>query len=251
VSRREFFYELGGPQSHIAPGGRLILCLGGGGGGTSKTTQEIPKELKPLATAYTKKALNLSDNPYVGFGDGRFAGLDALQKSGINQIKNRAINGSGTMDTAENAINQMVKGTSNPYLDQAVERAQDSVTSNFNTAAVNSGSFGNSGLQEQFTKNLGDVAGQMYGNAYEGDQARRLQAAGMAPTFANQDYQDGQQLLNAGQILQDQAQQGKDFRYQQFVEKQDLPYKQLAAMSGVFGTNLGGSAKTTQSGGGK
>jgi hypothetical protein len=51
--------------------------------------------------------------------------------------------------------------------------------------------------------------------------------------------------------MQDEKQKGLDWNLQQFQEQKDYPYKNLAAASGVFGTNLGGSSKTTSNGGGK
>lgn len=230
---------------------RTMFKGGGGGSQTSTTTQEIPDELKPLARAYTQKAITLGNQSYQPYTGDRYADLNAVQNQGIAQTIDRAVNGSQTINNAEQALNQQIQGgQGNPYLDSMVQRAQDSVKSNFNTAAINSGSFGNSGVQEAYTKNLGDVASQMYGQAYDGDQARQMQAISMAPQFGNLAYNDANQLLNAGQVLQDQAQQDKDFSYQQFQEKQNLPYQQLAAMSGVFGSNLGGSSTTTSSGGG-
>ena len=80
---------------------------------------------------------------------------------------------------------------------------------------------------------------------------QKLNAAQLGLNYGNQAYTDAGQLMQAGQTLQDQQQQGLDFDYQQFLEQQNLPYKQLAAMSGVFGSNLGGSSTTTQTGGGK
>lgn len=225
---------------------------GGGGGGSSTTVQNIPEELKPLATKYSQDAINLSNQQYTPFQGQRFADLNQTQNLGIDAIQNRALNGSQTFSNAEQALNQNIMGgQTNPFLDQMVGRAQDSVRSQFNTGAVNSGSFGNSGLQEQFQKGLGDIASQMYGQAYETDRNRQMQSIGMAPQFANQAYTDASQLLNAGQLQQDQAQQGLDFNYQQFQEQQNDPYKKLAAMSGVFGSFPGQSSTTTQSGGGK
>ncbi|WP_288081115.1 hypothetical protein [Pseudomonas sp.] len=227
---------------------------GGSSGGSSTTTQAIPQELKPLAKAYTQKAMDLGNqgfDPYIG---NRFADLNQTQQQGLDMINQRALNGSQTMDNAEAALNaNILGGQTNPYLDQMVGRAQDSVRSQFNTGAVNSGSFGNSGLQEQFQRGLGDTAAQMYGNAYETDRNRQMQSIGMAQQFGNQDYQDANQLMQAGQIQQDQAQQGLDFNYQQFQDKENLPYKQLAAMSGVFSSGIGSTSSTTQktSGGGK
>jgi hypothetical protein len=223
---------------------------GGGGGGESRTVQSIPEELKPLATAYVNKAMGLSDT-YTPYGGQRFADLNGTQQAGLGMIENRALNGSATMNGAESALNGFFGGGSNPYLDQMVNRAQQNVLSNANMAGARSGSFGNSGIAEQAARQMGDVATQMYGQAYDGDQARRMQAIGMAPTFGNAAYQDASQLLQAGQVKQDQAQQGLDFKFGEHQEAQNMPYKNLAAMSGIFGSNLGGTSTTTQSGGGK
>lgn len=238
----------------------------GGGGGTSTTNQEIPAELKPLASAYTQKAMNLSSQPFSPYGGQRYADLNPIQNMGIWMAADRALSGSPTMRNAEGSLNQFIQGgNTNPYLDAMVKKAQGSVAESFNTMAKpqleaamrNSGSFGNSGYDQAMqlqrkaaAQQMSDIATQMYGNAYGQDQANRMQAIGMAPTFGDAPYRDASQLLNAGQIMQDQSQNKLDFGYQQFQEAQNKPYKDLAAMSGVFGTNLGGSSTTTQSGGG-
>jgi len=224
---------------------------GGGGGGSSTTTQSIPSELKPLATAYTDKAIGLGSQPFQPYGGQRFADLNDTQTQGLDMVRNRAVNGSATMNNAEGALNQIIGGQSNPYLDAMVNKAQGNVLGNANAAAGRSGSFGNSGIAEAAARQMGDVATSMYGGAYEADAGRRMQALGMAPTFGNAAYQDAGQLLNAGQVQQDQDQQGLDFGYQQFQEAQNKPYKDLAAMSGVFGSNLGSTSTTQQDSGGK
>ena len=225
---------------------------GGGGGGSSTTTQSIAPELRPLASAYTDKAIGLSTQGFTPYGGQRFAGLNGTQQAVLGKIEQRALNCSATMDQAEGALGQMMQGGTNPYLQGMVDKAQQSVLGNANAAAARSGSFGNSGIAEAAAKEMSGIATSMFGNAYEGDQARRMQAIGMAPTFGNAAYQDAGQLLNAGQLQQDQAQQGLDFGYQQFQEAQNKPYKDLAAMSGVFGSQpYGASSTTTQSGGGK
>jgi hypothetical protein len=222
-----------------------------GGGGSSTTVQNIPDELKPLASSYTNKAIGLSNQGYQPYKGQRFADLNTTQNLGVGMIQDRALNGQQTMNNAEGALNQIIGGQENPYLDAMVNKAQANVMGNANAAAARSGSFGNSGIAEHAARQMGDVATSMYGQAYESDANRRLQGIGMAPSINQAGYQDAQQLLGAGQLLQDQQQQGLDFNYQQFQDAQNLPYKQLAAMSGVFGSGLGGSSTTQQSGGGK
>lgn len=222
----------------------------GGGGGTSTTTQEIPAELKPLATAFTDKAMGVANTPWQGYGGQRFADLNSTQQQGLGMIENRAKT-NGTLGNAESALNQTIAGGSNPYLDSMVNKAQMSALGAGNQAGVRSGSFGNSGIAEATAKQVGDIATNMYGQAYDADAGRRLSAIGMAPQINQAGYQDAQQLLQAGQMRQDQQQQGLDYGFSQFQDQQNKPYRDLAAMSGVFGTNLGGASTTQQSGGGK
>ena len=89
----------------------------------------------------------------------------------------------------------------------------------------------------------------MYGNAYETNAQRQMQALGMAPNFGNQAYTDAQQLLNAGGVAQNNAQDQADFNYQQYMNQQNYPLQQLSALSGTLSGQMGST--TTQTGGGK
>jgi hypothetical protein len=252
ISRRQL-YALGEPLGESVTRsecGRRIMG-GGGGGGESRTIQSIPDELKPLANTYTNKAIGLSNQGYTPYGGQRFADLNSSQQLGIGMVQDRALNGSATMGNAESSLNGMMNPQGNPYLDRMVNKAQMSAMGAGNAAGARSGSFGNSGIAEATARQVGDIATNMYGQAYDGDQGRALQAIGMAPTFGNAAYQDASQLMKAGQVMQDQKQNNLDFNYQQFQDATNTPYKQLAAMSGVFGSGLGGESTTTQSGGGK
>lgn len=336
---------------------------GGGGGGTSTTVQSIPDELKPLASAYTKKAIGLSNLPYDPYTGQRYADLNGSQYAGIGMIQDRALNGDPTVNAGANYLqNSLTSGPrsatmnpvggvaagwngsnvnsgwnnssvtaqdnpyamqNNPYLDAMVNKAQGNVLANANMAAARSGSFGNSGIAEQAAKQMGTVATDMYGNAYnsmaqlaDANAARNLQAqqfnsgitdanlarslqaqqfnsgitdsniarnlqaqqinaglgqdwasrndsmynnwnnsnlnaANLGLQYGSQAYNDASQLMKAGQTMQDQSQQKLDYGYQQYQDAQNLPYKQLAAMSGVFGSGLGGTTTTQSSGGGK
>ena len=222
---------------------------GGSDSQTSTTTASIAPEFKPLANLYTQQATQIAQTPWQAYEGQRYADLNNTQNLGIGMVQDRALNGSQTLNNAEGNLNQMMGGGTNPYLDSMVQKAQGSVLSAAGTAGVRSGSFGNSGIQEQAINQMADQANSMYGNAYESDQSRRLQAIGMAPGFANQQYQDAGQLLNAGNMQQQQAQNNLDFGYSQFQEAQNNPYKQLAATGNVVQNNMGQT--TTSSGGGK
>ena len=405
---------------------------GSGGGGTSTTTQEIPVELKPLATDYTNRAMNLANTDWQGYEGQRYADMNALQNMGAWMTADRALNGSQIIDTGNAYLQNMltsaprtdfggggsvsamanpygyVSAMANPYgnvtagsndmtmtagvndsritpgvnryagqnkyLDDSIGYAMDDMSRGYNQsirpgqlqAQAASGSFGNSGLQEmqleqerQLAQEMGrmasnmrfndyttqqglaesalarDMAAQQFNSgiidsnlardmaaqqtnigirdsninralqaamanqasgdayagrslqagmanqasgdayagrslqagmanqasgdaaanramqAYMGAQSNNLQGLNLAQQYGNQAYQDASQLMNVGQMYQDQAQNNLDFGYQQYLDKQNDPYKKLAAESGVFGSNLGASSTTRQSGGGK
>ena len=225
---------------------------GGSGGGTSTTTQEIPVELKPLATDYTNRAMALANTDWQGYDQQRYADMNAMQNMGAGMTADRALNGSQTMNNAEGSLNQFIQGgNTNPYLDSMYDQAAGKVANSVNTNFAQAGRYGSGAHTGALTEGLGNMATDMYGGAYAQDQANRMQAIGMAPQFGDMAYKDASQMLNAGQIMQDQSQNNLDFGYQQYLDQQNDPYKKLAAMSGVFGTNLGASSSTQSSGGGK
>lgn len=224
--------------------------MGGGGssGGSSTTNQVVPEELKGAATAYSGLATNLANTPYQAYTGQGTAGLNTNQNNAIGMVANRAANGSPVLDQANSTLTSMLGDQTNPYLDAQVNKAQQSVVQNFNGAQAGSGSFGNSGLQEELSKGLSDTASTMYGNAYNTNQSNKLQALGMAQSYGNQAYTDANALATAGATQQANDQAGKDFSYQQYQNQQNYPLQQLSALGGVINGSSG--TTTTQSGGG-
>ncbi|MBT9571109.1 MAG: hypothetical protein IV106_08375 [Pseudomonas umsongensis] len=287
-----------------------------GGGGSSTTTQNIPDELKPLASAYSSKAMNLGSQGYQPYGGQQVAGLNSYQANGANAIASRVAGGDSFMNQAQsimqsaldsgdlagsNAYGYAANGGTNqyagpnPYLQKNIDAALGDITRNYNDAVapglttqmVNSGSFGNTGSQaatqnslNDLTKNLGNTAAGMRMQDYTAQQGlaenqinrnmqtsqfnsnmgndyavrndqMKLQYLNAAPTYGNQAYTDAAQLMKVGQQYQDNTQQGLDAQYQSYLDQQNLPYKQLAAMSGVFDSGLGQTQSTKSSGGGK
>lgn len=224
---------------------------GGSDSSTTTTNASIAPEFRPLVDLYTQQATDIAQTPYQAYEGQRYADLNPTQNLGIGMVQDRALNGSQTFNNAESNLNQMMNGQNNPYLDRMVQKSLGSVMSGAATAGNRSGSFGNSGIQEQALNQMADQANNMYGQQYQFDQGQRMQAVGMAPQFANQQYQDASQLMNAGNILQNQDQQNLDFGYQQFKEGADYPFKQLAATGQVANAGIGQTSSTTGGGGGK
>lgn len=126
---------------------------------------------------------------------------------------------------------------SNPYLEQAVGRAQGSVVDQFNNmtkpqteaAMVNSGSFGNSGYQQAMqvqqkgaAQQLGDIASSMYMQDYGNQQ--QLAESAINRDLSAQQYNSGLTEANLGRDMQaglanlgtSEANLGRNFAAQQY-----------------------------------
>ena len=230
--------------------------VGGGGGGSSTTVSEIPAELKPLASRYTEEATKLFDTPYQAYTGQRYAGMNNLQNLGIGATAARAIGGDAAINAGYENVLSTLQGdylnpATNPYLQQNVQTAMNQAMGNINSQFNKPGAFGGTAHQGVAANQLGNIAANMYGQNYGNERNNQLQAWNAAQTYGQNAYNDASQLMNAGQILQDEQQKGLDWNLAQFQEQQDYPYKNLSAAAGVFGTNLGGTSKTTSDSGGK
>lgn len=117
----------------------------------------------------------------------------------------------------------------------------------------------NSGLGEaaanRFTQNSQFNAGQ--GEQYAGrqdsmygqGQNRAMNALGLAPAFAQNDYNDINAMRGAGGAYQAQNQAQLDSGYQQYVDAQNYPQKQLDVFGNALGKlNWGSQGSSSQPG---
>lgn len=249
ISKRQLYAAgepFGDSCTRKKPGGRIY----GGGGGGQTTTNEIDQRFSPLIDYATQAGARVNQAGFQPYQGQRFEGMNDAQNMGAGMIADRALNGDPTMNQAQSTLQDTLRGgNNNPYLDSMVDKAQMGVAGNLAKINASNGSFGNSGIQEVGARQMGDIATQMYGNAYNADRSNQMQALNLAPQYGNQAYTDAGQLMKVGGQFQDQGQQGRDFNYQQFQDQQNTPYKQMAAYGGLLSAQ--GAQKSTTSGGGK
>jgi hypothetical protein len=229
------------------------------GGGSSPTTVQQsgpPSWAVPYFQQYLGQAKGLSQQPYQQYGGETFAGMNQTQQQGLNAITQRAQSGSPINAAAGQELTNTLSGgylnSGNPYMDSLVDKSQGDVIRGYQQSVIpqldmisaRSGSFGNSGMdqqalnaQRQLTSQLGDISTQIRGGAYENERNRMQGAVGMAPQIANQDYVDANALLNSGSFQQQQQQAGYDSNQARFNEARDGPLRQL----GILGQALGGA----------
>lgn len=167
-------------------------------------------------------AQNPYSNPVLGMGYG--------QMGNLNSYLNKSMTGGNNITPQKAAAGQVLPNymamqgpmTGNPYLDAAVNSAQTRTAQNFNEqvlpqislSSLGSNNFGGSrqGIAEglaasRLQQQMGDMATQMYGNAYESGQGRALQGAQTQAGLTQQaNLQNAAQMLAAAQLNQQQGQ---------------------------------------------
>ena len=230
---------------------------------TYTTTNQPLPYVQPYHQDYLARTQEVANQGYQQ-GPGTYTGPNDYLTQAWDATANRAMQGSPVMGAANNQLMNTINGgflNNNPYLSQNISDAQGDLTKAWNqvqkpqwdTAMRNSGSFGNTGVAqaaqfgaEGLQQQLGRVASDMRGNAYNQERSFMQQAMGMAPNFANQDYVDAQQLMNVGQQAQGFQQAAQNQNQQWFNEAQNFPREQLGLLGNALGMNQGSTQTQTQ-----
>ena len=234
---------------------------------TFTTSQTMPSWVQPFAAGYLDRAQTVADQAYQPYTGATVAGFNPFQTSAFQATADRASAGNPAMNAANGALTNTIQGgflQGNPFLQSQIDAAQGDLTKQWNnvakpawdTAMSNSGSFGNAGVaqanayaQEGLQRNLGNISQNMRFQNYDQERSRQMQAMGMAPTFANQDYQDLNQLQNVGSQIQGQDQKLLTDQYNRFLESRNYPNQQLDVMKNALGgVNFGSNTTQTAQG---
>jgi hypothetical protein len=222
------------------------------GGSDTTTTTNFPDWAVPYAQNYQAFASQVANQPYQAYGGQTVAQLNPYQTAGYDAMSSRAMQGSPVSDAASSSLTDTLNGkylNSNPYLDQIVKQSQNDVVSRMDQLSARSGSFGNTGGYETTARTLGDLSANIRGQDYANERNRQVSALGYAPSIANQDYTDAQQLLAAGQGYQAQDQRNLTDQYNRFQEAQNYPQQQLATLGKGLGLNFGSTTTGPSSNG--
>ncbi len=231
------------------------------------STSTVDPTIAPYLTYGLQQASNLygAGGPQYYTGE-TFVAPSQTTQAGVQALEARALAGSPLTSYAQQQLQGTIGGAylgGNPFFQGAFAPAAQAAKSQFDTSLADisskaslagrygSGAMGN--LQNraagQYAQSLTNTAGQLAYQNYEAERQRQQQATGMAPQMAMADYQDINQLLQAGQLREGyQGQQlGSDVARFNFLQNQ--PQQNLQNyMSLVYGNPLGRVGTSTQSG---
>jgi hypothetical protein len=134
----------------------------------------------------------------------------------------------------------------NPYFAQMAERVGQQVTPAVNAQFSRAGRYGSGAHGKLLADSLSSEIGELAYRNFADERQRMLQAAGLAPEVAQQDYADLDQLAAAGAVRQRQAQAEIDAAIARYNYRQNLPWLKLGQYSDAVHGQFGQTTTTTE-----
>ncbi len=112
------------------------------------------------------------------------------------------------------------------------------VTSQVQSQFSKAGRLGSGANQEILTRNLGELANQVYGDQYNIERENMVNAMSTAPSLAQADYQDIERLASVGADKESLQQAKLQDAIDRFDFEQTKPYIKLNQYLGALGANV-------------
>jgi hypothetical protein len=231
------------------------------------TTSQVDPTIQP----YLGYGLQQAQQLYQGggpqyYGGPTYVAPSTTTQTGLQALEARASLGNPLLQSAQNQLQNTVSGGflgGNPFFQGAFQPAAKAAETQFQTTlgdiasksslAGRYGSGAMGSLQDRatgaFGQQLANTAGQLAYQNYADERARQQAATMAAPQMAQADYQDIQNLLQAGQLREGYTGQQQQADMAKFNFLQNQPQQNLQNyLSLVYGNPLGRVASSTTSG---
>ena len=221
--------------------------MGGSSGGTQKTTQTSSpwdKQIPFLKYGFDEAA-RLYQKPGPEYYPGStVAGFSPEQNQAFGLGTQRALGGSQDINAARGYTNDVLGGkylNSDPYKDQVFQNVQQKVMPSVNSQFMGSGRYGSDMHADTQTRALTEAYAPYASQQYQQGLDRMNWAAGMAPTWAANDWNDIAALESIGQQKQQLGQSELNDAVNRWQYYSQLPYDKLGQFLNSIGGNYGGT----------
>lgn len=228
----------------------------GSGGGQSSSKVEPWSGAQPYLKDIMSEAQKLYEQ---GYGTAQYPYQTVAPRAGatsdaISMIADRARAGSPLQQPLQQGMAEVLSGSrmmeGNPYFSAMAGRVRDEVQPGINATFGGLGRTGGGLHQESLAKGLGDSIGALAYQNYGDEANRQMQAFGLAPSIMQSEYDDGRNLLAAGQMDEEYTQRLIDADRQRFMFQENAPWDLLNRYAGVSGpfAGFGANQQSKQSG---
>jgi hypothetical protein len=230
-------------------------------------TTQIDPTIQPFLSFGLGEAQRLyqAGGPQFFTGD-TFVRPSETTQTGLQALEQRAAQGNPLLGSAQQQLQREISGdflSGNPFFQGAFAPAAQAATTQFQraigdigSAASRAGRYNSGAMQNlqgqasnQLAQQLANTAGQLAYQNYGAERQRQTAATMAAPQMALADYQDIQNLLNAGQLREGYTGQQLQADINRFNFQQNAPQQNLATfLSSVYGNPLTRQGQTVQTG---
>jgi hypothetical protein len=190
------------------------------------------------------------------YGGQTFVSPSTTTQTALQALEARAKLGNPLLQSAQNQLQSTVSGEflgGNPFFQGAFAPAAKAAESQFKqtlgdvagkaSLAGRYGSGAMGSLQDRatgaFSQSLANTAGQLAYQNYDAERARQQAATLASPAMAGADYQDIQQLINAGQAREGYTGQQTQADIQRFNFLQNQPQQNLQTyLNSIYGNPI-------------
>ena len=233
---------------------------------TPTTTTQITQQSRP---SYVEKGFQQRylpgiyaayEQPYRPYTGQAIAGFNPEQQAGMQMAAQRAVSGSPITNAAGRNLTSTLAGdyldvTRNPAwapISQGIADAYRTGTAaQTDKAFAQNRALGGSAYNEATQRNqaaLGSALAGAAGNLYNTERGYQMQAAGMAPELAQQDYIDAQSLMGVGDIQRQYEQDLLNKQMEDYYGQINYPLQQLQLLGGGLGTAMTGALSQSATG---
>lgn len=223
---------------------------------------------EPYLSGLTAAGLSGTANPYMqqiaqtatggnqyipGVGNAAFGQMANPYTAGTADAASLAMSNPALLQLMETASGKYLTPDTNPYLQKAVQAAQEQTMASIASQFNQGGRYGSGMMAGTEAKQLGDIANQAYSNAYENERQRQEAARqalggqylqGVGQFTAGQQAAGGLQQQGLGAMLQGLTSQAGLQQGQQ-----GLGLQGLGQAGQMYGTGIGQLLSGLQSGG--
>jgi hypothetical protein len=185
------------------------------GGQTSTTTQQSgpPAYLQPYLQYGASQAQQLYRSPSPSYYPGSTVANPSNATQASNQMAAaRAVNGNPAENAGQSYLQGVLGGSyltpGNPYTAALSQSIEANIVPTVDAQFSMGGRYGSPDHAGTLATSLANAEAPLMYSNYQQERANQQQAAGMAPSYAQQDWQDIAGLQGAGQA-QDQLAQNK------------------------------------------
>lgn len=230
------------------------VCFGGGQPSTATTTSKSEPwdQQKPYLEYGFQQARNQYDKstPAQYYGGQQVADLNPDQQTSYGMVRQQVSDPNSVVNTATKNLNDTMNGTylnpaSNPFLSDSVKLATRDALGAADSAASRYGAYGSSDWNNTRQQTASDIATKMYGDNYNNERNRQLQAYGLAPTVNQAGLSNAQTLNTMGGQQQNQAQQLINADMNKWNYLQNADWQNLQKYMQLVQGNYGGTSTQT------